>query len=613
MKAPYRSELDALDRVYAEARGADVAELRRVAWVLGCGPTVFVGSGGSMVVARLAARLHECVCRQPAQACTPLETLDLPQLDDRGAMLFSSSAKHPDAQRVLEDFRRGRFRPSGLVTHRVAEDVQAVASPDTHVVTLPKLVQRDGFLATGSILQAATLLLRAYLAAPELPEALAGGPDDGQDMREDVLVLSGPSLAAVAADVEVRLVESGVACVQVADFRNFAHGRHTGFARRCGRTTVLVLSDRESQPLAEATAGLLPAGADVRRWHSDGPWESAVVSLLTRSMRLVATMAERAGVDVARPAVPVFGRRLYRLSLGRRVPDRLAGGIARKLLASGSGDHPAARAVYGEAAAAWTEALAEQRFSGLILDYDGTVCWTQRRWELPDMEVRDALQALLNRGLIIGIASGRGRSLHSDLRRWIPAEQWSKVVVGLYNGAVRLRLDDELPDLREPSDWSRSVVAALGGVPSSWRLKVEERGPQVSVAVAEGLLHQGRLALVLRDRLDDAGVGAQIVASGHSVDIVEPSSTKSAVADGLEQYAGGGVLAVGDQGQLGGNDHALLSRSSWTLSVERCSADLQRCWFAGSGDRVGPALLVSYLKALRKRRNGFVFTGLVVS
>lgn len=613
MKPPYRSELEALPPTYVDSLALDVEPLRRAAQAVGCGPAAFVGSGGAKVLALLAARLHEWTCRQFASACTSLELLDLPQLDRRGAVLFSSSAKHPDARLVLDDFKRGRFGPTAVITHRTSDEVQALASPDTHVVSVAEPAQRDGFLATGSILQVSTLLFRAYLDTPVLPASIDAEYEEEAPLRDEVVVLSAPSLTCVAADLEVRLVESGVASVQVADFRNFAHGRHTGFARRKERTTVIVLSDAASQPLAEGTAAVMPVDTDVRRWHCDAAWETAVVRLLARSMRLAASAGERAGLDVARPTVPAFGRRLYRLPLRRRLPDRLAAGITRKLLASGSGDRSAAREAYAAAAAAWAEALAEQRFAGLVLDYDGTVCWTARRWELPDVSVRKALDDLLGKGMHVGFASGRGRSLHADLRRWVPQARWPQVVVGLYNGAVCLRLDDELPDLREPSAWSRSVAAAIGDMPGFLALEVEERGAQVSIGVADGVVHHGQLAPMLRDRLDAAGVDAQVVASGHSVDVIESSSSKVAVADSVMELAGGSVLAIGDQGQLGGNDHALLAWTDWTLTVDRCSADPTRCWFAGTGDRVGPALLTGYLKVLRKRRDGFAVSGMVVS
>jgi hypothetical protein len=590
VKPSFRAEIDALDATYAAALEASADGLRAAVHALGSGPALFVGSGGSMALADLAARLHERVCRQPGQACTSLEALDAPQLARRGALLFSSSAKHPDAQRVLAHFSRRRFAPAVLVTHRDEDDVREFVGCDTRVVTLPRLVRPDGFLATGSIIQTATLLARAYLPQAELPPELPPAAGDAA-LREEVLVLSPPSLACVATDLEVRLVESGLATVQVSDYRNFAHGRHTGFARRAGGVTT---------------------PCDVRRWHGDGPWEETVIGLLHRSIRLAGASGDRVGLDIARPDVPAFGRRLYRLPLRRRLPDRPAAGVERKLLAAGCGEDRELRRDYVAAAAAWREKLSERRFGGLVLDYDGTVCWTQRRFELPDVGVREGLVAVLEAGAILGFASGRGRSLHADLRRWIAREHWERVVLGLYNGGVVLRLDGELPELREPTEWSGRVVAALAGAPYAHALEVEERGAQVSVT-AGAVAHDGQLAVLLADRLAGAGVEASIAASGHAVDIVPPTSTKVAVLHAVEERADASALAIGDQGQLGGNDHALLARGPATLSVDRCSPDPNSCWFAGTGEHVGPALLERHLSALRQRAAGLALTRVEVT
>lgn len=565
-----------------------------------------------MVVALLAAKLHERVSRQPARACTAFELLDTPQLEHRGALLFSSSVKHPDARRVLEDFRRGRFSPSVLLSHRESDELQAITGPDTRLVTLERPVQPDGFLATGSVIQIATLLFRAYLDEPDLPPRVGLG-DSEEEVRDDVLVLMPPRLACVAADIEVRLVESGLSCVQIADYRNFAHGRHTGFARRADRTTVLLVSDASSLDLAEATAELLPAATDVRRWHGEGSWERAVVTLLARSMWLAAVVGEQSGLDVARPKVPAFGRRLYRLPFKRRFAGELAGGVERKVLASGGGDSADLRLLYKRAGEQWLSELADQRFVGLVLDYDGTVCWTRRRWDLPGAEMRRALCHLLDRGLILGVASGRGRSLHQDLRRWVPEHQWPHVAVGLYNGAILLHLNEELGDIRKPTTWSAAVVAAIDGHETGLSLAIEERGAQVNVAVAESSVGQGHLSALVRNTLEVAGVEAQVVASGHSVDVIKPESCKTTVLNAVAERAGGAVLAIGDQGQIGGNDHALLTSSRWTLTVDRCSPDPCSGWYLGPGDQVGPDLLSRYLRGLRKTRAGFAVKGLEIS
>lgn len=610
VKPPYSAELEALPSTYEQARELNIAELRGTLGSMGAGPAVFVGSGGTVALATLAARLHEHVLRQPANICTALELLDLPQLRQRGALLFSSSAKHPDAQRALGEFRRGRFSPAAVLTHRTASDLAQYVSADTAVLTLPRPPQPDGFLATGSIIQMATLLLRGYLGGADLPAVLPERRDDEAPLRDEVIVLTPPSLASVAADLEVRLVEPGLATVQVTDFRNFAHGRHTGFSRRMERTTVIVLSDGESRLLAEATADALPRGADVRRWFVDAPWPSAVIELLARSMRLAGAVGAAAGLDVARPSVPPFGRRLYRLPLERKAPKRLVGGVERKLLALGVGvSEPTAR-VFADAGAEWLAGVQEQSFAAITLDYDGTVCWTPRRFELPDEHLQAALLELLDRGAVVGFASGRGRSLHADLRRWIPSSVWSNVRVGLYNGAVRLWLNEELDDLRQATAWSAAVVDAIDNLPKVHDLTVEERGAQVTVQTCLGRRPDATLVDTVRNCLQEVGVAANVVASGHSLDIINNATHKSQVSLDLEGRTDGSVLAVGDQGQLGGNDHELLASTQWSLTVSEGSADPTRCWFAGSGDRVGPDLLAFYLKSLRKQRRGFAVRGL---
>jgi hypothetical protein len=611
MKVPYSTELAALPKTYAEAVAEDPGQMKAAIAALGRHPVAYVGSGGTMVLALLAARLHERCCHQPARAMTSLELLDMPPTR-RGAALFTSSAKHPDAKRVLQELRRGRFSPAAVITHRSREDITDLTGPEAEIVELPPLPQADGFLATGSILQIAVMLLRGFLPGVQLPPEIA--LDLGEvDVREELLVLSPPSLISVAADIEVRLVESGLATVQIADFRNFAHGRHTGFHRRRDRTTVIVLSDSESEQLASATADLLPRDADVRRWHHEGPWPTALLNLLLKSMRLVADIGDAKGADPARPKVPVYGRHLYRLPLAKRVPPQLLAGVDRKLLAMGAGDPADLREFFCDAGERWAASLGEQRFGGLVLDYDGTVCWTKLRRQLPAEPVRTALAQLLSEGIVVGFASGRGKSLHLDLRKWIPTQYWPQVIIGLYNGAVCLGLEEELPDLRPPTQWSREVVMALEALFLRERIEIEERGAQVTVSERDGLFHDGRLAEFLRAELSAADAEAQVVASGHSVDIVAATTAKTAVAEMVRTRVGGSkLLAIGDRGEIGGNDHALLACGQWSLTVDRGSADPTRCWFGGSGDRVGPDLLLQYLRNLKRRRHGFVMKGLQI-
>jgi hypothetical protein len=95
-----------------------------------------------------------------------------------------------------------------------------------------------------------------------------------------------------------------------------------------------------------------------------------------------------------------------------------------------------------------------------------------------------------------------------------------------------------------------------------------------------------------------------VVVSGHSIDVVPHDSGKVQVLEHVQARCGGSVLAIGDQGQLGGNDFHLLATLEWTLSVDRVSGDLTRCWNLDRRGERGPVVLLRYLAALRRARSG---------
>jgi hypothetical protein len=426
-----------------------------------------------------------------------------------------------------------------------------------------------------------------------------------------LLVLYGSELTAVASDLEARIVEVGLASVQLADYRNFAHGRHAGLQRNLQRTAVVALSTPASQDLADATLAVLPASLQVARWHVDVDGPAAVLALLVASMRSVGELGTRLEVDVAHPRVPSFGRRLYHLPIRRRIGEVHVGPVERKLggvgAATGSAD---LRRRYQRALDDWLDDVQSQHFGAIVLDYDGTVCTTQGRFDPPESAVATALNQVLDRGLRVGLASGRGPSLHRALRDVVDRTHWQRVEVGLYNGGVIVRLDEEPGDLRTPSTPISMAVERLAGLPFGDELVLEARCAQVTVELRPGLwMKGGQLAELVVDALQrPPALQLKVVASAHSVDVVPAATTKVAVVDRIRHLDGPvAVLTIGDQGQIGGNDFELLAHERWSLSVDRCSADPSRCWFLDRGEHTGPELLVRYLRALRRSRGGARF------
>lgn len=603
---PYERELEELPRTYAAALEADVSPLREALAPAGEGPALYVGTGGTTPLARLAAGCHEEVFGHVARAVTPLELITGPSLQRTSVVFFSARARHPDALRVLQYLAEHPQKHAAVVTHRRAGEVADVVRGAATVVTLPPPTIPEGFLATNSVLAMATAVLRAFggdgmLGADDLAAGWHLPLPEGS--RCNIIALHTPSLAAVASDIETRCHEIGLAAVQTSDLRNFAHGRHTGAAHRAGSTTVVVMSDQGGHRLAERTLRALPSDFEILDWSPPGNTSAATLCGLVGSMRLTAALGTRRGVDPARPRVPLFGRKLYHLNAP---PARHhSGPVATKARASGAGalGRDLAEA-YGRAYVDWRRDLSRAHIRGIVLDYDGTIVATGRRRQPPDDEVQREIVRLLELGVDLAFASGRGQSLHSGLREWLPREHWAQVSVGLYNGAVRCNLVDELPELRTPSPLMTEVATRLEAMPAASLIALTARRAQVTAEVRPGAwFNAGRLADLTREALARApALPTKVVQSGHSVDVVAADTSKVSVLQDLVARVGRqSVLAIGDQGDLGGNDFDLLAAHKWSISLDRCSADPTRCWYTDERGRRGPTALVALLRAARLR------------
>ena len=273
---------------------------------------------------------------------------------------------------------------------------------------------------------------------------------------------------------------------------------------------------------------------------------------------------------------------------------------------------PSVIARYERQFLAWLRIMGTARFSGVVLDYDGTVCATGSGHSPPAWPERAELLRLLSAGQIVGFASGRGRSLHRELRGWVPESRWPQVIVGMYSGGVILRLTEELPSHGEISRPDVSGEAAAGLAEAQARLsaysrtvRLDVRLGQVTVkACHETTSHQALTALTRSVLALPPLPAVRVLESAHAVDIVPAQISKADVIAVTAGLAGGPVLAIGDQGQPGGNDFALLAHQPYSLSVDRCSPDPTRCWNLAPPGVSGPAALRRYLAALHLDGSG---------
>lgn len=601
MGAPYTEQLHRIERTFSRAASQSFHDIGDLLDAVAARQALFVGAGGTLAIAQLAADLHEQRVGRLARAVTPLEFVSRFPTPLTGAVLFSASAKHPDARTAMKVLDRGPYEPSAVITHR-PKNAHAVLGGESSVriLEVPNDVHDDGFLATNSVIAMATALIRAYFPYDTLPARIGHVPPRPPKDRRDWIALTAPGLLGPALDFETRLAELGVGTVQIVDYRNFAHGRHFGAHNRRNDVAILALVTPEVAGLAERTLSLLPGEIPTVELRSAAAWPVGALELLAQSISLASAVAEDAGVEPSKPGVPKFGRRLYHLSMNGLVPLEGDGPIEKKLAALGVADNNSAmRERLRGNLEHWLAERANEQLGALALDYDGTVCSTDARFEpLPPPNVRHELLRLLEGGLQVGFASGRGGSLYEDLREWIPQEFWSRVHLALYNGGLELRLAEALPERGEGPQVLAKAAHRLRSSLLGDHLSLDLGPHQLTVRLA-GPIREGALVTLVRESLErPPGLGLKITASGHSVDVVSAESTKVRMLRTLENRTPGAVLAIGDQGQLGGNDFELLAATRASLSVDRCSSDPERCWNLGEGSR-GPQLLASYLQKVK--------------
>lgn len=588
-------------------------------------PLLVVGSGGSYSGAYFVARLHETCARLPAKALTPLEFVLHPSPEQSAILFLSAGGSNPD---VLQAARRAILSDAPVVAALCARlgsklaDVLRCAR-HANVVEFESPAGKDGFLATNSLLASCTLAVRAYAAVGGVeppPETLPAFDHAADDLSLISESLSRPNQSVLAAgwgwpigvDLESKFSESGLAAVSVTDFRNFAHGRHNGLARNLAATNIVALETPEDAALSARTLSALPR--DLPRVVLSSPLSgpSGTLDLLVQAFRYVGLMGRQAGVDPGRPKVPAFGRKLYHAGIGKIAPvqDPEAMWIRRKVThavwESASED---IRLRWRKAFRDWTEILSSADIGGIVLDYDGTLCEPDERFGNPAAELGTELRRLASEGILIGIATGRGKSVLPPIRRFLPAEVWPAVTVGLYNGGLLITLDEEPsvpsgisdPALQNACEVLQSA-SALSGI-----VDLEVRPTQIKVTglrpFAPGLL---RRMVIERLRYAAPRDEYNVYQSGHSVDVVPATVSKNSVADRVRLQCRAPsdiVMTLGDQGALGGNDFQFLA-TPYSLSVDQASSDLGGCWhLAPAGERRSQALL-RYLRALRPTKGG---------
>ncbi len=583
---------------------------------------IAVGSGGSFSAAHHLARLQQTFNGRVSAAMTPYQFRAEPTADAH-CWIFSAGGSNVDVIAAVTAANRAEVAGVNAVTMRRTSALARFVGEDPtmrlHYLAVPS--KRDGFLATNSLLAFCAVMTRAYMEmngnaegwrqiVAQMRQLIEGQISDSWRAAalqltglQHLVVLHGADTSLGAVDLESKLVEAGIVGVQMADYRQFAHGRHHWLAKNGRLSGVLALTSTRDRSLARRTLRLLPSDGPCAVIDVPGSPEEAQLASLLAAFYITEELSFARGIDPGQPGVPEFGRKLYSLTVGkadRRTRHQASVDRKRCVRPAGlsSKPHSGPSDSIEVAHRLFEEDLTSTPFGAVVLDYDGTVVDTQDRFELPREDLVAEVLRILHCRLQLGIATGRGRSAGADLRAVIPEEFWPLVTIGYYNGAVIRDLADTEP-LDEPSQPSGQldmVHDVLQRDDSTLRLTL--RAHQLTVEPEAGL-SKDKLWQHVRMLVDELELPlVRVVRSSHSIDVLDSSTSKLHVVDAVAaRVQTAAVLRIGDRGRWPGNDYALLA-SPLGLSVDQVSQDLTECWnIAPEGIR-GTRATLYYLRSV---------------
>lgn len=620
MGKPFKGELKKLSKTIRWAEQQDVTRLAQFLFAENKQiPLVCIGSGGSLSACHYAVQLYQQRNGVLAQAMTPLQLMYAGHNIIRSSKLLflSASGKNKD---ILNAIKYGvKYNETGMMSLTLRKN-----NPTEELLERYPKVQRwcedipsekDGFLATNSLLAIFTLLCKAACASKfqnsyfKLSDLQPATFPQNLSVIQNFIVMYGATGEPVAWDIESKLTEAALGSALLSDYRNFGHGRHHWFDKRGENSCIIALVTPVERELAYKTIGCLPKSVPVIYIETELDGPQASIDMLLKAFHFVNDLGEARGIDPGKPGVPGYGRLLYNLDYykltNRILPAEktLEVAVLRKLGVVGRENTPL-WVHYSEACQRFVRQLNRGKFTTIAFDYDGTLSAPDRKSRFTNRlcdEIRDALIPLLENEALIVVATGRGKSVGELFQESIDQKYWPQIKVGYYNGACLSALGDE----DELKKWKEQPFdSELKELEEELRLrlpagcvgyKFEERSLQLSI---EGEMTQTESQLVYdtcREIIWDKQMkGICVWRSSHSMDIVVYREvSKLRVIEDPEH-----TLCIGDYGTVDGNDYEMLT-SKYSLSVDRVSKNTESCWNIAPSGIKGLDATIYYLSRMR--------------
>ena len=251
----------------------------------------------------------------------------------------------------------------------------------------------------------------------------------------------------------------------------------------------------------------------------------------------------------------------------------------------------------------FVQRLNKGKYTTVAFDYDGTLSAKDRKSRYTNQlcdDIKDALQRLLENGVQIIIATGRGKSVGDSFKNSFDQKSWPQIKVGYYNGGCPLTLGDEdklKTWKKKPFDSELKVLSdeLQRRLPENCiQYELTARNLQLSIEEVSSDSDAELLYNTCREIVWDKQLkGIRVWRSSHSMDIVVYHEvSKLNVIEKPDT-----TLCIGDYGSVEGNDYELLT-SRASLSVDKVSKNADSCWNIAPSGVYGLDATLYYLSRL---------------
>ena len=626
MARPYENEIKTFDSTYLYALDSPINELTSFLNYSHNTPLYVIGSGGSFTVAAFTAMLHQQTGTM-AKCITPLEFMNYENIDkDNSILIVTAGGNNKDILSAFDKAITSELKILGIlcasINNKLTKKAELVPRVFLNQTKLP--IKKDGFLATNSLIALSLWLFRAYIENFSLNITLPNKLSElihphtdiinfkktlekklyGFENVFTILVLYDNIGKTAAIDLESKLIEAGLNNVQLADYRNFAHGRHNWIDKNPKQIGIISLINPECITLAEKTLNLIPKNIPIAKIDTEYSGPLGALSLLIQVMYTVKIFGDYRKIDPGRPGVATFGKKIYHLGMPKikKYPKIENMAIIRKF---GISNDPKIHEQRLQSLNKFIIRLESIIFDCVALDYDGTICDLSNRYNSPSKQTIELLSKLLENNIPIAIATGRGKSVRKELQKIIPKKFWSKVLIGYYNCADIATLDEgDKPNINLQTDSSLikffNYLKQQQIVPNT--INYTERPNQISLSSK----HISALDLIKINSTNSKIFDSiKIVESSHSMDILTKNTSKLNILKEMKKiFNCENILCIGDRGSWPGNDYELLS-TPYSLSVDEVNKDPNSCWNIAPPGSKGEQALQHYFNFIVLHNNKF--------